>query len=161
MLTNLRNFHPICSSSSPIISFIIQCRPFHPSAHQKHGIYPYFNKHKPVTDPKRQDPDYFEKEAEKVPLSKQKILIFIYNYLCRFALYWWIETNLGGENWQRKGIDIQSTGSIDWHSKCSIIGGIWTAKIGFEQTTAGLGRNWRVGGSTTGSEENLQSWTWE
>ena len=42
---------------------------FNCSAPMCHGLYYYYNKHKPVTDPERQDPDYFEKEAEKIPLS--------------------------------------------------------------------------------------------
>jgi len=44
-------------------------RQLHLSNILEYGRYPYFNIHKNVTDPKRQDPDYFEKEAEKLPLG--------------------------------------------------------------------------------------------
>nr|CAD2177469.1 unnamed protein product [Meloidogyne enterolobii] len=46
-------------------------RQLHLSNILEYGRYPYFNIHKNVTDPKRQDPDYFEKEAEKLPLVIQ------------------------------------------------------------------------------------------
>ncbi|KAF7638706.1 hypothetical protein Mgra_00001788 [Meloidogyne graminicola] len=38
-----------------------------------YGRFTYFNIHKNVTDPARQDPDYFEKEAEKLPLDARYI----------------------------------------------------------------------------------------
>nr|CAD2177463.1 unnamed protein product [Meloidogyne enterolobii] len=48
-------------------------RQLHLSNILEYGRYPYFNIHKNVTDPKRQDPDYFEKEAEKLPLDARYI----------------------------------------------------------------------------------------
>lgn len=36
------------------------------------GKTQFFNIHKKVTDPARQDPDYFEKEAAKLPLGKHQ-----------------------------------------------------------------------------------------
>lgn len=59
---------PAVSSSAATVS-----RHFHRSSQLQHGLYPYFNIHKPVTDPARQDPEYFEKEAEKIPLNSRYI----------------------------------------------------------------------------------------
>jgi hypothetical protein len=44
-------------------------RQLHLSNILEYGRYTYYNIHKNVTDPARQDPDYFEKEAEKLPLG--------------------------------------------------------------------------------------------
>lgn len=45
-------------------------RCFHNSINLAKGSFPFYNKHKKVTDPFRQDPDYFEKAAEKLTLSR-------------------------------------------------------------------------------------------
>lgn len=51
-------------------SFFQQTRFFYNSNNLLKGAFPYFNKHKPVTDPARQDPNYFENEAKKLNLGK-------------------------------------------------------------------------------------------
>jgi len=57
-------------------------RQFHASvaAYKGRGIYSFYNKHKKVTDPKRADPEYFEKEAAKLPLDD--------HYLDALVLLW-------------------------------------------------------------------------
>lgn len=52
----------ICSRLQPL-------RYFYNSNNLLKGAFPYYNKHKPVTDPARQDPDYFEREAQKLILG--------------------------------------------------------------------------------------------
>ena len=44
-------------------------RTFHASTSLHRGRYAFYNKHKKVTDPRRADPDYFEKQAAKLPLG--------------------------------------------------------------------------------------------
>uniref|UniRef100_A0A1I8BT77 Uncharacterized protein n=1 Tax=Meloidogyne hapla TaxID=6305 RepID=A0A1I8BT77_MELHA len=51
--------------------FYLFSRQLHLSNILGYGPYTYFNIHKNVTDPKRQDPDYFEKEADKLPLDEE------------------------------------------------------------------------------------------
>uniref|UniRef100_A0A7E4W1G1 Small ribosomal subunit protein uS15m n=1 Tax=Panagrellus redivivus TaxID=6233 RepID=A0A7E4W1G1_PANRE len=55
-------------------------RALHVSASTHRGRYNFYNKHKKVTDPRRADPDYFEKQAAKLPLDK--------NYLDALVLLW-------------------------------------------------------------------------
>jgi hypothetical protein len=57
-------------ASSPILRPIL--RNFLSTSAQKRqlGLVTFYNKHRRVTDPARQDPDYFEKEAEKIPIGK-------------------------------------------------------------------------------------------
>uniref|UniRef100_A0A914H1K7 U6 snRNA-associated Sm-like protein LSm5 n=1 Tax=Globodera rostochiensis TaxID=31243 RepID=A0A914H1K7_GLORO len=45
----------------------------HWSSPASHGLHPFFNKHKKVTDPARQDTAYFEKEAEKLEINEYYI----------------------------------------------------------------------------------------
>ncbi|KAH7728500.1 Protein MRPS-15 [Aphelenchoides avenae] len=56
---------------SKVPNLVIALRSLHLSNTQRlpRGKWAYFNKHKKVTDPARQDPDYFEKEAAKLPLD--------------------------------------------------------------------------------------------
>ena len=43
--------------------------PISTSAFVRVGLYGFYNKHRPVTDPVLQQPDYFEKKAERLPLG--------------------------------------------------------------------------------------------
>jgi hypothetical protein len=66
---------------SPISSFSpTNFRSFHASTSLQRGRTAFFNKHKKVTDPKKQDPDYFEKQAAKLPLDN--------HYLDALVLLW-------------------------------------------------------------------------
>jgi len=56
-------------SHSNISSLALHCRCLHISALNSKGLYAFFNRHKKVTDSARQDPDYFEKVAAKLPLD--------------------------------------------------------------------------------------------
>lgn len=46
------------------------CRQFRTSSSLGRARHLYFNKHKPVKDASRQDPDYFEKQAATLSLGK-------------------------------------------------------------------------------------------
>uniref|UniRef100_A0A914V341 Uncharacterized protein n=1 Tax=Plectus sambesii TaxID=2011161 RepID=A0A914V341_9BILA len=45
-------------------------RCLHSSVVCARGRWPFYNPHKAVTDPSRQDPDYFEKKAETLSIDK-------------------------------------------------------------------------------------------
>ncbi|VDP43195.1 unnamed protein product [Heligmosomoides polygyrus] len=51
----------------------ISRRAFHCSALVARGRTTFFNIHKTVTDPAKQDPDYFEKAAKELPLDENYI----------------------------------------------------------------------------------------
>jgi hypothetical protein len=55
-------------------------RHFHTSSLLPKGRFTFYNIHKKVTDPARQDPDYFEKEAAKLPIDD--------HYLDALELLW-------------------------------------------------------------------------